>query len=376
MTRACARPRQADAHVRSFLVWSRMPIVVTRRRAHLPLRPALLRPCDPRSSPCRNAREASSAPSPFSSRSTIRGRVHNSRRHEHARRASGARGPAVSRPAADSSPASRPRLSPRCSIRSTGGSTRGGIDAHAAGRVRAARSAFGRRVPKRSRRHRAAGWRWSGSRRPARSAGTRRGRWANGRAPIRSRSSSCFRPTPSRSATSAAPKGRSAGSMRSPTGSATTRRARPEANIAAHYDLGNDFYSAWLDETMTYSSARFAGGDESLEDAQRRKIARAARPAGSRGPAIACSRSAAAGAARHRGGEARRLGRRPHAFHRAEGLGRAEDRRGRALRPDRNPPPGLSRDGRAIRRRRLGRDGRGGRASAGGAPISTASPAT
>ena len=26
------------------------------------------------------------------------------------------------------------------------------------------------------------------------------------------------------------------------------------ANIAAHYDLGNDFYSAWLDETMTYSS--------------------------------------------------------------------------------------------------------------------------
>ena len=29
-------------------------------------------------------------------------------------------------------------------------------------------------------------------------------------------------------------------------------------NIAAHYDLGNDFYAAWLDESMTYSSARFA----------------------------------------------------------------------------------------------------------------------
>ncbi|MES2120584.1 MAG: cyclopropane-fatty-acyl-phospholipid synthase family protein [Pseudomonadota bacterium] len=43
-------------------------------------------------------------------------------------------------------------------------------------------------------------------------------------------------------------------------------------NIAAHYDLGNDFYSAWLDRTMTYSSARFAGGDRSLEAAQRRKI--------------------------------------------------------------------------------------------------------
>lgn len=43
-------------------------------------------------------------------------------------------------------------------------------------------------------------------------------------------------------------------------------------NIAAHYDLGNDFYSAWLDATMTYSSARFASPGDSLEDAQRRKI--------------------------------------------------------------------------------------------------------
>jgi cyclopropane-fatty-acyl-phospholipid synthase len=44
------------------------------------------------------------------------------------------------------------------------------------------------------------------------------------------------------------------------------------ANIAAHYDLGNDFYSAWLDETMTYSCARFASPEQSLEDAQWRKI--------------------------------------------------------------------------------------------------------
>jgi cyclopropane-fatty-acyl-phospholipid synthase len=43
-------------------------------------------------------------------------------------------------------------------------------------------------------------------------------------------------------------------------------------NIAAHYDLGNDFYSAWLDATMTYSSARFASSGESLEDAQLRKV--------------------------------------------------------------------------------------------------------
>ena len=47
---------------------------------------------------------------------------------------------------------------------------------------------------------------------------------------------------------------------------------KARANISAHYDLGNDFYSAWLDETMTYSSARFASAEESLEDAQRRKF--------------------------------------------------------------------------------------------------------
>jgi cyclopropane-fatty-acyl-phospholipid synthase len=48
------------------------------------------------------------------------------------------------------------------------------------------------------------------------------------------------------------------------------RKAR--RNIAAHYDLGNDFYSAWLDPTMTYSSARFASRDDALEQAQLRKV--------------------------------------------------------------------------------------------------------
>jgi cyclopropane-fatty-acyl-phospholipid synthase len=43
-------------------------------------------------------------------------------------------------------------------------------------------------------------------------------------------------------------------------------------NIAFHYDLGNDFYSAWLDPSMTYSSALFASPEESLEEAQSRKI--------------------------------------------------------------------------------------------------------
>lgn len=48
---------------------------------------------------------------------------------------------------------------------------------------------------------------------------------------------------------------------------------KAKANVAAHYDLGNDFYAAWLDPTMTYSSARFAFPDQPLEAAQRRKIA-------------------------------------------------------------------------------------------------------
>ncbi len=45
-------------------------------------------------------------------------------------------------------------------------------------------------------------------------------------------------------------------------------------NIAAHYDVGNDFYSLWLDETMTYSSALFRDGARNLADAQRSKYHR------------------------------------------------------------------------------------------------------
>lgn len=51
------------------------------------------------------------------------------------------------------------------------------------------------------------------------------------------------------------------------------RPAKARANIAAHYDLGNDFYAAWLDSTMTYSSARFASPAQSIEAAQLHKIA-------------------------------------------------------------------------------------------------------
>jgi len=42
-------------------------------------------------------------------------------------------------------------------------------------------------------------------------------------------------------------------------------------NIHAHYDLGNAFYSRWLDPSMTYSSARYQNGADSLEAAQKEK---------------------------------------------------------------------------------------------------------
>lgn len=45
-------------------------------------------------------------------------------------------------------------------------------------------------------------------------------------------------------------------------------------NIAAHYDLGNDFYAQWLDSSMSYSSALFSAADETLEEAQQAKLKR------------------------------------------------------------------------------------------------------
>ena len=45
-------------------------------------------------------------------------------------------------------------------------------------------------------------------------------------------------------------------------------RAGSRRNIAAHYDLGNDFYKLWLDPSMTYSAALFKTDTESLQQAQ------------------------------------------------------------------------------------------------------------
>ena len=50
-------------------------------------------------------------------------------------------------------------------------------------------------------------------------------------------------------------------------------REGAKKNIMAHYDLGNDFYALWLDETMSYSSAIFETVKTELEEAQKAKIA-------------------------------------------------------------------------------------------------------
>ena len=53
-------------------------------------------------------------------------------------------------------------------------------------------------------------------------------------------------------------------------------RAGAARNIIAHYDLGNDFFAAWLDGGMTYSSGIHADADTTLDQAQAAKQARAA----------------------------------------------------------------------------------------------------
>ena len=48
-------------------------------------------------------------------------------------------------------------------------------------------------------------------------------------------------------------------------------KSRSKKNIAKHYDLGNDFFSLWLDETLTYSSAIFNDNSKNLSEAQNNK---------------------------------------------------------------------------------------------------------
>ena len=50
----------------------------------------------------------------------------------------------------------------------------------------------------------------------------------------------------------------------------TTKRSKE--NVAFHYDIGNDFYKLWLDETMTYSCGYFKTANDTLKTAQQNKV--------------------------------------------------------------------------------------------------------
>ena len=141
-------------------------------------------------------------------------------------------------------------------------------------------------------------------------------------------------------------------------------RAQARRNIAEHYDLSNDLFAEFLDETMTYSSALF----ETLPASQCRPARRAApqdRPPAGRG---ACRPRQPGVGDRHRLGRtvpARRgAGRsRPldHPVGRAAAAGPAAGGDGRPVGSGRDRAVRLPRRGWALRRRALRGDDRGGR---------------
>ena len=47
---------------------------------------------------------------------------------------------------------------------------------------------------------------------------------------------------------------------------------RSKDNIQFHYDIGNDFYRLWLDDSMNYSCGYFRRDTDSLNEAQNNKV--------------------------------------------------------------------------------------------------------
>ena len=148
----------------------------------------------------------------------------------------------------------------------------------------------------------------------------------------------------------------------------TADGADARRNISHHYDLSNDLFALFLDETLTYSSALFdterrTGPPSRRAPRRRRRAARSSgcstRPGSGRHPGARD---------RHRLGRARHPGRPPRRdrahrspSRRAAGAGRAADRRGRARRPGDRRAERLPRRRGPVRRGLLGRDDRGGR---------------
>ena len=138
--------------------------------------------------------------------------------------------------------------------------------------------------------------------------------------------------------------------------------ARDRAPVRHHYDVSNEFFALFLDESMTYSCAIFSRGADTLEEAQRHEARARLHEARRCSRASACSTSAAAGA-RFAVHAAREHGVARHRHHALGAAGRARARErarehGRR-RPRRDPRHGLPRAARrALRRDRLDRHGR------------------
>ena len=52
----------------------------------------------------------------------------------------------------------------------------------------------------------------------------------------------------------------------------STAKKNQQKEVQSHYDIGNDFYKLWLDETMSYSCGYFLHEDDSLYQAQVNKV--------------------------------------------------------------------------------------------------------
>ena len=52
----------------------------------------------------------------------------------------------------------------------------------------------------------------------------------------------------------------------------STSKKNQKKEVTSHYDIGNDFYELWLDETMSYSCAYFKNEDDTLYEAQKNKV--------------------------------------------------------------------------------------------------------
>ena len=52
----------------------------------------------------------------------------------------------------------------------------------------------------------------------------------------------------------------------------STAKKNQQKEVRSHYDIGNDFYKLWLDETMSYSCGYFLHEDDTLYQAQVNKV--------------------------------------------------------------------------------------------------------